>query len=488
MRLRLFHRDDLTNQIDSRTLDEGELSIGRDARADWTVADPERGISRNHLTIVCRNGSVTVRDTSANGVFLGEPRQRIERDRPVPVGPGESIHFGHFVLMVEDGASDRRTGIDPIPPAAVERGSPFGAPAGLEAPHPEPRHRRLDPFGSALRPDPLVGGEHRPRDDGDSDVWERRSDGRRDDWNAAAANRRPDPPKIGGDREWVVPPAEPADAGYGFDAPFSSPILHQPAVSARATEIPSDWDMVEPAAADVAPPPAPPPGIAASPVAIPPDPAPAPRTPTPPPTPAGPTPAGDDTLFDAFCAGAGLSPTAFAMEDRAAVMERLGQVYRQAILGLADVMGERTALKDAYRMSRTAVRPEANNPFRWVPPQRIAVDLLRTDDSGYTTGAPAVRDAFHEVKSHLLCMLAGMRAALGATFDILGPDDIERRIAGRNYLIRAQRDAAAWTEYAERHAAVRHEAEDSSEGAINAAFRSAYERQLEEIRVYGPRR
>ena len=67
-------------------------------------------------------------------------------------------------------------------------------------------------------------------------------------------------------------------------------------------------------------------------------------------------------------------------------MERLGGVYRQAMLGVAELMQERTALRNEYRMMHTTVRPEGNNPFRWVPPQRIAVELLLSGDSGYTTG------------------------------------------------------------------------------------------------------
>ena len=103
-------------------------------------------------------------------------------------------------------------------------------------------------------------------------------------------------------------------------------------------------------------------------------------------------------------------------------MERLGGVYRQAVLGIADLMRERTTLRNEYRMVHTAVQPEGNNPFKWVPPQRIAVELLRDEDGGYTTGERALNDALHDVKAHLLCMLAGMRAALSA--------DIRRAGAG----------------------------------------------------------
>jgi len=199
-----------------------------------------------------------------------------------------------------------------------------------------------------------------------------------------------------------------------------------------------------------------------------------------------PAAAGDDALFDHFCAGARLSPNAFAGEDRALLMERLGAVYRQAILGVADLMSERTALKNDFRMVRTTIRPEGNNPFKWVPPQRIAIELLRSEDgSGYITGERALSEALHDVKAHMLCVLAGMRGAIGATFDLLSPAEIEARTANRGFVMPGQRSAAAWTDYVEQFASQRREADDSVDGPINRAFRDAYEDQLRQIDAPG---
>jgi type VI secretion system protein ImpI len=162
-------------------------------------------------------------------------------------------------------------------------------------------------------------------------------------------------------------------------------------------------------------------------------------------------------------------------------MERLGGVYRQAVLGIADLMRERTTLRNEYRMVHTAVQPEGNNPFKWVPPQRIAVELLREEDGGYTTGERALNDALHDVKAHLLCTLAGMRAALSATFDALAPAQAEARLGGRGYLMAVQRDAALWGEYVSLAESLRLEAEDNPDGLINRAFRHGYEEQAAEI-------
>ena len=48
--LRLFKASEPARQIDSRTLEAGELSIGRDAGQDWVLDDPGRLISRAHLS------------------------------------------------------------------------------------------------------------------------------------------------------------------------------------------------------------------------------------------------------------------------------------------------------------------------------------------------------------------------------------------------------------------------------------------------------
>jgi type VI secretion system FHA domain protein len=495
IRLRLFNRQDPSRQIDSRVLDDGEMTIGRGIKADWQVPDPERDMSRLHLTVAVRGGMLTVRDTSANGVFIGNPRTRLDHDRPVPVSRGESIVFGPYLIVVEE---DAGAVVDDAPILD----DPFTGSGDDAAPPPA---RPRDPFGSALRPDPIKLDE----EPGDGvDAWERRRTFQAGDWDPVAPHRRPDHAElIGSPQNWTEPPPPPArEHGMGFDAPFVSPILRQPEPTvAGDLAIPSDWDSLPltpapptPAPvphdeAPIAPPPVaiddpilPPPVPVADPV--PPAPAPIPA-PTPPPLPsAAPAvaTAGDDALFDSFCAGARLSPNAFAGEDRALLMERLGAVYRQAILGIADLMTERTALKNDFRMVRTTIRPEGNNPFKWVPPQRIAIELLRSDDgSGYVTGERALSEALHDVKAHMLCVLAGMRGAIGATFDLLSPAEIEARTANRGFVMPGQRSAAAWSDYVDQFAAQRREADDSVDGPINRAFRDAYEDQLRQIDAPG---
>ena len=150
------------------------------------------------------------------------------------------------------------------------------------------------------------------------------------------------------------------------------------------------------------------------------------------------------------------------------------------VLGLGDVMGERTALKSEYRMVRTVVRAEDNNPFKWAPAQRVATELLRPAEAGFLDGPQAVAESFADVKKHLLCMLAGLRAALASTLDLLAPGRVEEAVKDQPFVLKT-RAAVLWSEYARLYAQVRTEAQDSADSPANREFRAAYEKQLAEL-------
>lgn len=346
--LRLFHQSDPFRQIDARELDEGEIAVGRDSAADWTIEDSERAVSRIHCVLARTHGRLTVRDTSANGVFVGAERTRLPCDQAAPVRIGETLRLGEFLIVVE----------------------------AADAPAPE----------------------------------------------TAAAPTEPDTP----------------DGSGAFDAPFSRPILQPQVVSEAALSVPTDWAVL-----------------------------------------AKPGPS-DGSLLDAFCAGAHLDASAFAGENPAEVMARLGSVYRQMVLGLCDQMSERSSVKAEYRLTRTTIHADGNNPFKWASPERIAVDLLRARDDGFLTGPAPVRAAFEDMKKHLLCVLAGLRAALGVTLDALSPEAAEAEIKGQSFVLK-NRSSAAWAEYVRLYAQFRQQADDNADSPINREFRAGYERQLQEL-------
>ena len=519
IRLRLFSSAQPSCQIDQRMIGEDAVVIGRDASADWVIADPDRALSRRHCTVRLVGAAIGVRDTSANGTFVGESSERIPPDVETIVTPGGMIRLGTFSLSVEAPAVDLPATSAPIVAAAATP-SLFAPPAGLDPVNAPARPSRPDPFASQLVPDPLLA-DHKPGDRvalGDGDAWERRPAARAGDWDVPR-ERDGHENLIGTPREWAEPARAERDAGFGFDAPFDRPVLMAAPATAADIAIPEDWaeptpppakpatkakaakaekgakatvlgapsapiEPTTPSEAEAAPVAAPPPAPVAAPPAAPvPIPPPVATVPILPPrvtavASPGDSGAVDDAgLFEAFCAGARLSPASFSVDERAAAMTRLGEVYRGMVLGLADLMSERSALKNEYRLSRTMVRAEQNNPFKWAPPQRLAIEVLRGGDTGFAGGGEAVADSFRDIKMHILCLLAGMRAAITTTMGSLSPATTEAALEGRNFLIKAQRDAAAWVDYVDRFERFKADADDNADGPVNRAFRNAYEKQ-----------
>lgn len=333
--LRLFDRNDPFRQIDARPLDTGELTIGRDPSADWMIADPDRALSRLHCALAVAENGLLLRDTSANGVFLGDRPERLPPGEPVPLAERDSFRLGRFTILVDRSAEEMSAG--------------------------EP---------------------------------------------------------------------------YGFSTCINLPMFAE--ADAVDASVPSDWAGGE--ASETRP-----------------------------------APHRDASLLEAFCEGARLDASSFSGEDPAEVMRRLGAVYRQMVLGIGDLMSDRRTIRSEYRMDRTTVGAVDNNPFKWAPTQRIALDLLRSRDDGFLTGPEALKASFVDLKKHLLCMEAGSRAALAATIDGLAPAPIEAGVKGS---VLKSRAAAAWELYVQRHGEFARQSPERDDGPIARAFRAAYDARL----------
>jgi predicted component of type VI protein secretion system len=341
--LRLFHAANPFRPIETRTFGDGEISIGRDPAADWPIDDAACELSRRHCAIRFTDGQLRVKDTSSNGVFIGQRRRRIGRDQEVELKLGEPVYLGPFMISAE---------------AELARANDHGQDESL-------------------------------------------------------------------------------------DAPFHSPMLQEPELSAAVFQVRSAWGAVPHANEQ------------------------GPRARLP-----------DAALLEAFCEGAGLDPSMFMAEDPADVMRRAGAVYQQAVLGLSDLMGERTSLKSTYRMDRTTVAAADNNPFKWADAHRVAVDLLRSNSGPFLGGASAINNSFQDLKKHLLCLMAGSRAAVGAALEELAPARIAQEAPSALFQRKAE---ACWRDYQKRHEQITAEARESAQSPISLAFKAGYERQVRKL-------
>ena len=239
----------------------------------------------------------------------------------------------------------------------------------------------------------------------------------------------------------AAPAAPPAPTTNDFDALFTRPMLGRADPAETTAVVPTDWG--EPPAVSSAPP------VGA---VLP-----------------------DAALLEAFCAGARLDLSNFVGQDPREAMRSLGEVYRQMVLGLSDLMTERVTVKAEYRMSRTTIRSDNNNLFKWAGAQKVALDLLRPPADGFLRGPAAVNECFSDLKKHVLCVMAGLRATIAATLGELEPDKVQ---IGSGFLGVGR---GGLESYRRLHAQVAATAAADPDGPVNRAFRKAYEDRLKEL-------
>lgn len=186
------------------------------------------------------------------------------------------------------------------------------------------------------------------------------------------------------------------------------------------------------------------------------------------------TATGGGSLLEAFCEGAGLDASLLSGEEPAEVMRRAGAVYRQMVLGIGDLMAERDNARAQHKLSRTTIGGANNNPFKWAPTQRLAIDLLLAGSGSFLSGPAALQASFRDIKRHLIATFAGLHGSLRAAIATFDPQVLDAAVDERSSLLK-RRAAVQAEEVARRHAALAAELEAGSDGVLERAFVAGYD-------------
>src|SRR5690606_11734005 len=116
-----------------------------------------------------------------------------------------------------------------------------------------------------------------------------------------------------------------------------------------------------------------------------------------------------------------------------------------------------------YQMNRTTIGGSGNNPFKWAPTQRLALDLLLSGPASFLSGAAAVQASFRDIKRHLVSTFAGLQGTLRAAVDTFAPETIEAVTKDETRFLR-NRAASQLDEVARRHRDLREQLEDGQPG------------------------
>ena len=195
-------------------------------------------------------------------------------------------------------------------------------------------------------------------------------------------------------------------------------------------------------------------------------------------------------LWRAFCEGAGVA-LAQPQGVNPELMRVVGGLLRAAVAGTLQLMTVRAATKHELRAQVTMIQARNNNPLKFSPDARSALEqLLQPPMRGFLAGPAAMTDAMHDMMGHTIGTMAGTRAALEGVLDRFTPQQLEAKLVGKSMLdslLPMNRKAKLWELYLSHFDAIRNEAHDDFHTLFGKAFLAAYEQQLDRLQRDEPR-
>ncbi|MFZ5525142.1 MAG: type VI secretion system-associated FHA domain protein TagH [Pseudomonadota bacterium] len=410
--------------------------------------DPMKSLN----TVSVASATVAPDNVSALNQPFMEPPLKVNAPKaapavPVPPVPPAAGGAGSAVMSWDDGAQEGRTvirsksklgdfdsfgtmgGTKPAAPAPARPAAPTQAPMAA------PASAGLDPLallgGGGAAPTPSGGGVLDPLDFSDLGMG----------GGGSAASPLND--LLGGA----------APAPVQAPAPVAAPVA--PPIAAPAVATP----VAQPVAA-VAP-------VSVAPASVAPG-----------------TPADQAALIAALREGLGMS-TLPIQSLTPEFMKLLGQLVHESTKGTVELLVARAALKREIRAEVTMIVAKENNPLKFSPSVDVALNhLLSPPARGFMPPAPAMRDAYDDLRAHQFAFVAGMRAALEGVLKRFDPEVLEGKLTQKSVLasvLPGARKARMWDVFTELYSQISAEASDDFHELFGKEFLRAYEAHIDEL-------
>jgi FHA domain-containing protein len=189
-------------------------------------------------------------------------------------------------------------------------------------------------------------------------------------------------------------------------------------------------------------------------------------------------------LLAALASGLGM-PTLPVQRLTPEFMHLLGQLVHEATRGTVDLLVARAALKREVRAEVTMIVAKENNPLKFSPSAEVALNhLLSPPVKGFMPAAPAMRDAYDDLRAHQFAFVAGMRAALEGVLKRFDPAELEGKLTQRSTLsslLPGSRKARMWEMFIELYGQISSEASDDFHDLFGKEFLRAYESYIDQL-------
>lgn len=410
--------------------------IGRAADNDWILPDPDRYISSHHCKVEFRAGQWILEDTSTNGVFINGSDAPASVDGAYALKDGDRLRLGDYEIIVSiDERQDFPSDASGQMPAPARSSSRRSSPApemdlGEELdltdlltdaaikPAPAPASAPSAPSASAAGGPSMfdlnkaLGIDLQQTRPG---LPNNTVPGKPARSGFASLLDAPDQ----GDQRTVVPGGKPDDwqmQTKPYDRK-SLQALTNPASLARPAEKPAAAPTPARRATD---------GPALEPA----------------------------TGVEAFCRGAGIDPASIPLETQHALMQLAGQMTREVVLGLMDVLKGRSDQKNRLRLSQTGIQPADNNPLKFSASVDEALVKLFDghNNTRYLGPVDAIRDSFADLRSHQHSLSTAIQAAIDEVMNRIEPGELQEKFdrgLKRGALLGAANKMKYWDLYTE---------------------------------------
>jgi type VI secretion system protein len=418
-------------------------SIGRAPDNDWVLPDPRRIVSGHHCEIQHRSGRFVLRDTSTNGVYVNDADLPVSEGGPRELADGDRLRIGDYEILV---SIDER--MDFLPneaeraTAAKHVTGDLGANLDLDALL-SPAQASQDAADSGSMPVRNAFGLKVPATDRRSGVV------------TASPDEPPPPPRMPPPADWALK-----------TRPITREELHDAIArrSARPAAIGKES---------------------------------APGTNSSNSTSGAYAALGADGIgaaVQAVCRGAGLDPAALSPAAQAQLPTLAGQLLRELVLGLGDLLQSRSAGSGSSGNGRGA--GAVSNPIRASENVEQALQRLFESHGRWQGGSiEAVREALQELRDHDDAIKAAVQAGVESVLERLSPanmaDQFEAGRAGRTLTgVNGEADPRPryWEHYTEFHRLLTQHKGEGLPPVYQEAYERAYQARRAELQLARQRR
>jgi len=151
--------------------------------------------------------------------------------------------------------------------------------------------------------------------------------------------------------------------------------------------------------------------------------------------------------LQAFCRGAGIDPEKLPPEAQTRLLHLVGQLVREALVGLKDLQRSRGEIRDRFRIELPPPEPDDPRPsLGRSTVDELLLDLLVQHESRSIDAVQWLREAVDEGKMHEQATALAIRAAFIEFLGRLDPAELEARFerAARRGKARSADKAQYW--------------------------------------------